>query len=89
MRGAAVRDAPGLAMRGRLDVTGTKYRKPDDVSAQVRIGNFCQNTLFDFGGPPKTNASSRIDQKKQSHGPCISVERRANRLEVDGELGDG
>ncbi len=52
MYGAGARDAPTFSPRRRLPPARRKNRKPDDVSAEVRIRDPFEHPLFDYGGPP-------------------------------------
>jgi len=89
MRCARVGDSLRFLTRCRFDVACPEHWQPYDIGLQVRAWDLLENSLFNFGGPPKTNPSGRIDQEKQPHFTYVLVELGPNRLEVSRKPGDG
>ena len=51
-RHSRIGNAPALAPRCGFPRSRTQHRQPDDVGAQVRVGDLRENLIFDYGGPP-------------------------------------
>ena len=82
LRCTRVSDVIAYAARRLLNLRAVKDGHPDDVSAKARIGNLVENMFLNFGSPPKTYPSSRIEKKNQANVPGIVIELRAQRLEI-------
>ena len=51
-RHSRIGNAPALAPRCGFPRSRRQHRQPDDVGAQVRVGDPRENLIFDYGGPP-------------------------------------
>src|SRR5205814_7065447 len=78
----------------RLITARRKHRNPYHEALEVWVGYLCHDVVFDFGSPPKADASGRVEQQQQAHLRRIGVEGCAQRLEairqrLDGNLAAG
>ena len=48
--------------------------QPNNIDLQLRFGIRLQNSSLDFGGPPKADASSGIEQQEKAHAAGVAVE---------------
>ncbi len=75
MLGTRVRNRSGFALRvGVHGRAALVHRQPNDVHLQVGIGESFQYTMLDFGGPPKANPSSRVNQQQKAYLVDIAIE---------------
>lgn len=79
---ALVGNASSFTTGCRFHRTPSKHRQPDDVGPEVLAGNLRENSLFNLGGPPKTNASGRIEQEEQTDLTRILVELLPERVQT-------
>ena len=63
--------------------------QPNNIDLQLRFGIRLQNSSLDFGGPPKADASSGVEQQEKAHAVGIAVERLAKLLGAGINLGYG
>ena len=66
--------------RQRLGAQAAQHPEPDDVDAEVGIGNGFEHGAVDFGDPPKAGGSSGVDEEQQADAAGVAVEGRAQRL---------
>lgn len=64
-------------LRRRL---GIFHRDPNDIEPQAGIRQPVDYILLNFGGPPKTRPSSRVDQHDESHMTGVAIEIGMQRL---------
>jgi hypothetical protein len=70
MYGAGIGHALRFALRGGGALNG----EPNDVGAQLRVADFFEHQLLDFGGPPKALPSSGVHKQQQTHVAHVAVE---------------
>ena len=51
-RHSRIGNAPALAPRCGFPRSRRQHRQPDDIGAQVRVGDLPENFIFDYGRPP-------------------------------------
>ncbi len=87
-RDAGVRKAPPFAPGCGFDCPYSEDGQPDDVSAQVGAGNRLKDFLLDFGGPPKTDSSRRVEEQEEADFSDVLVELELERAKVIRQAGD-
>ena len=48
--------------------------QPNNIDLQLRVRICLQNSTLDFGGPPKADASSGVEQQEKAHALGIAIE---------------
>lgn len=61
--------------------------QPNNIDLQLRVRIRLQNRCLDFGGPPKADTSSGIEQQEKAHAVGIAVECLAKLLVAGIQLG--
>src|SRR2546428_2646292 len=77
---AIIVDPPSLPPRGGLDCARPQDGDPHNVGAQVRAWSSFEDSVFDFGGPPKADPSGWIKQEEEADFAGVLVELRAEWL---------
>jgi len=83
---ARIGDPPSLPPRGGLDCARPQDGDPHNVGAQVRAWSSFEDSVFDFGGPPKADPSGWIKQEEEADFAGVLVELRAEWLEIVREI---
>lgn len=89
VRGARIGGAVRFSMGGRFHVPRAQYGQPHDIGPEVRARILFENTLLNFGDPPKTYPSGWVEQEQQSHFSQVFVELGPQRLEFVRKRRDG
>lgn len=67
---------------GDIVPLSAKLRYPDEVGGKRRVRFARQNRFLNFERPPKTEPSSRTDERDDAHPIGVTVESRAKRFTV-------